>query len=154
MRRVLVSSCLLGERVRFDGGAKPVQSLTLERWLREGLVVRACPELLGGLPVPRPPVELQPDGRVLDMHGVDRTAELERGAQAALALARESGVVCAVLKESSPSCGTHEVHGGRFDGVKVSGEGLAAKALREAGMRVFSEAELEEADAFLMGEAK
>lgn len=149
MKRVLVSSCLLGERVRYDGGAKPVQSAVLERWLQEGRVVRACPEVLGGLPVPRPPVELQPDGRVLDVNGVDRTAELLRGAEAALALARTQGVVCAVLKESSPSCGTHQVHSGTFDGKVIPGEGLAAKALRAAGIRVFSEAELELADALI-----
>jgi uncharacterized protein YbbK (DUF523 family) len=151
LRRVLVSACLLGERVRFDGALLPGPGALLSRWLSEGRVVAICPEVTGGLPVPRPPVELQPDGRVLNEQGQDVTAALQAGAAEAVRLGLANGVVCAVLKESSPSCGTSRVHDGSFRGREVPGEGLAAKALRRAGIAVFSEAQLGEADAVVRG---
>lgn len=151
-RRVLVSACLLGQRVRFDGALLPGPEGLLSRWLAEGRVVPVCPEVAGGLPVPRPPVELQADGRVLNAQGQDLTEALRAGAAEAVRLALESGAVCAVLKESSPSCGSRRVHDGTFSGRKVPGEGLAAQALRRAGVPVFSEEQLELADAVLRGD--
>ena len=67
MKRVLVSACLLGERVRYDGREKGVPSIRCSRaGSQKGRVVKVCPEVEGGLPVPRPPAERQPDGRVAD----------------------------------------------------------------------------------------
>lgn len=147
MRKVLVSACLLGERVRYDGAARPDASPVLARWLAEGRVVPVCPEVLGGLPVPRPPAEAQPDGRVVTSSGHDVTAAFQRGAAAALALARAHHLAVAVLKEGSPSCGSGFVYDGTFARVPVpGGEGVTARALRAAGVQVFSEREWEAAD--------
>src|SRR5690625_4900898 len=60
VRRVLVSSCLLGGRVRFDGRAKTVDDAIVDRWRAERRIVAHCPEVSGGLPVPRPPAEIEP----------------------------------------------------------------------------------------------
>jgi uncharacterized protein YbbK (DUF523 family) len=147
--RVLVSACLLGERVRYDGRSKPAAHPVLQRWLAEGRVVSVCPEVFGGLPVPRPPAEQQPDGRVVDVHGADRTQAFRRGAERAVAEARSSGATVAVLKKHSPSCGRALVHDGSFSDRLVPGEGVAAKALREAGVQVFDEDQWDEAAAFL-----
>jgi uncharacterized protein YbbK (DUF523 family) len=149
LRRVLVSACLLGERVRYDGTVKPVREAILARWISEGRVIPVCPEVAGGLPVPRPPVELQPDHRLLDLEGADRSAEFIRGAAEALRLAQAGEVAFAVLKESSPSCGPSLIHDGSFQGRQIPGAGLTARALRAAGFQVFSEAQLEDADALL-----
>ena len=51
MEPVLVSACLLGEAVRFDGGDMRSDHAILQRWLKEGRVVSVCPEVAGGLPV-------------------------------------------------------------------------------------------------------
>lgn len=152
MKKVLVSACLLGERVRYDGRDKRVASDVLARWVEEGRVVPLCPEVEGGLAVPRSPAELQADGRVRTERGADVTAEFSRGAAAALAEARRHGVALAVLKEGSPSCGTREIYDGTFSKQRVRGEGMTAKALRLAGVPVYSELELDDADEYLRGQ--
>ena len=147
---VLVSACLLGERVRFDGSGRAVASPHLERWRREGRLIPVCPEVAGGLPVPRPPAELQPDGRVIDITGADLTEAFRRGAEAALTMSRGGqGSPLAILKEGSPSCGSARIHDGRFSGAMIPGQGVTAWLLRERGVAVFSEAQIEEAAAFL-----
>ncbi|WP_434571131.1 DUF523 domain-containing protein [Pseudomonas sp. Z3-8] len=153
MQKILVSRCLLGHRVRYDGGASgPFDPL--QHWLDEGRVVPLCPEVAGGLPTPRPAAEI-PGGqgaRVLDgnaavitTEGEDVSAQFLSGAYQALALVREHGIRIAVLKANSPSCGNLLTYDGTFSGVKVSGEGVTAALLKRNGVRVFSELELAEA---------
>jgi uncharacterized protein YbbK (DUF523 family) len=155
MHKVLVSRCLLGHPVRYDGGSHGPLGL-LERWQAEGRLVALCPEVAGGLPTPRPAAEI-PGGQgamvldgvasVLTRDGVDVTAAFRLGAEAALALVREHGIRVAVLKARSPSCGNRENYDGSFSGTRVAGEGVTAAALRRAGVLVFSEEELDAAEA-------
>lgn len=137
--KVLVSACLLGEPCRYDGRSEPCgRVIALGRTAGVELVP-ACPEQLGGLPTPRTASELQPDGRVVDRDGVDRTAAFRAGAEAALAIAHANGCTHAILKENSPSCGVSHVHDGTFTGRLVPGEGVTAATLRHAGLTVQSE---------------
>ncbi len=55
----------------------------------------------------------------------------------------------ALLKESSPSCGSLRVYDGRFAGARVSGQGVTTALLRRAGVRVFGEDRIAEAVACL-----
>jgi uncharacterized protein YbbK (DUF523 family) len=150
MEKILVSRCLLGHRVRYDGGAHgPFDQLG--QWLVEGRVVALCPEVAGGLPTPRPPAEI-PGGQgvqvldgtalVLTEAGEDVTAAFLDGANQALALVQQHGIRVAVLKSRSPSCGNRETYDGSFAGQRVSGEGVTAALLRRAGVQVFNEEEL------------
>jgi uncharacterized protein YbbK (DUF523 family) len=157
MQKILVSRCLLGHRVRYDGGANGPFAL-LQRWQAEGRVVVLCPEVAGGLPTPRPAAEIPSgqgaqvlDGRlpVLTIDGDEVTAAFVAGAEQALALVRQHGIRLALLKARSPSCGNRENYDGSFGGVKVAGEGVTAAALRRAGVQVFSEEELPAAEAAL-----
>ncbi|MEO3788437.1 DUF523 domain-containing protein [Actinocorallia sp. B10E7] len=148
MERVLVSGCLLGQPVRYDGKAKTNSSDILARWRTEGRVVPFCPELAGGLGVPRPPAELQA-GRVITVNGQDVTDAFTRGAELALAAARNAGARIAVLKEGSPSCGSGLIADGTFGGGKIPGEGLTTALLRAHGITVFNEEQFEAADALL-----
>ena len=157
MHKVLVSRCLLGHAVRYDGGSHGPLAL-LERWQHEGRIVPLCPEVAGGLPTPRPAAEI-PGGQgaavldgevaVLTRDGLDVSGAFLKGADAALALVREHGIKLAVLKARSPSCGNHENYDGSFSGTRVAGEGVTAAALRRAGVQVFNEAELDAAQAEL-----
>jgi len=52
--KILISACLLGQPVRYDGQSKDIENTILELWKSEGLLVPVCPEVSGGLPVPRP----------------------------------------------------------------------------------------------------
>lgn len=158
MEKVLVSACLLGEPVRWDGRGAALRSDALARWEREGRIVPFCPETAGGLPIPRPPAEivggsgadvLAGRAAVRTREGEEVTAPFLLGAEAALRRARLEGIRVAVLKERSPSCGSHRIYDGSFSGMRVGGEGVTAALLRQAGVRVFSEEQIVEADELL-----
>lgn len=157
MQKILVSRCLLGHKVRYDGAASgPFDQLAA--WQAEGRVVAICPEVSGGLPTPRPPAEISGgqgvevwEGRaqVLTAEGEDFSAAFLEGARQALALVQRHTIRMAVLKANSPSCGNLLTYDGTFSGVKVSGEGVTAALLKQHGVQVFSELELTEAAAAL-----
>jgi len=105
MKRVLVSACLLGERVRYDGREKSSPHPVLTRWLAEGRVVKVCPEVEGGLPVPRPPAEQQRDGRVLTDTGLDVTDAFTRGGAEALRLVHEHRIEVACSRKAARPVG-------------------------------------------------
>lgn len=142
---ILVSACLLGEPCRYDGRAKPcaaVQALAEQHRL-----VPVCPEVLGGLPTPRLPSELQHTEaglRVVNAEGGDVTAAFERGAEIACKLAEDEDCAVAVLKSGSPSCGSETVYDGTFTGRLRRGEGVAAARLREQGVTVVDEEHLKD----------
>ena len=158
--KVLVSACLLGEPVRHDGRDKGCADAVLHRWRMEGRVVGFCPELAGGLSVPRPPAEIEEGrggsavlaglARVRTNLGADVSAKFISGAQQALALARRHDIRIAVLKESSPSCGSGRIYAGQFNGSAVTDSGVTTALLRAHGIQVFSELELAAADACLL----
>jgi uncharacterized protein YbbK (DUF523 family) len=159
MEYVLVSACLLGEAVRYNGGDMRCDDDILQRWLREGRVVSVCPEVAGGLPVPRPRAEiargaggmqvLAGSASVFDSNGRDVSAFLVHGAEQALERARAMRIRIAVLKEGSPSCGTGFTFDGSFSDTRLPNRGVTAALLQQAGIDVFSEGRLAEADALL-----
>lgn len=148
MVKILVSACLLGAPVRPDGSDKRSHHPVLQRWVDEGRVVSLCPEMLGGLGTPRPPAEIVAK-RVVTRDGDDVTAAFEAGANIVAGEARHHGIRVAVLKEGSPSCGSSFIYDGTFSRTRVAGEGVTAALLRERGIAVFSEDEIEAADAFV-----
>ena len=106
-------------------------------------MIPACPEMLGGLGTPRPPAEKTGD-RILTREGRDVTDAFERGAHAVAELAGDE-VRVAILKENSPSCGSSFVYDGTFSGAKIPGEGVTAALLRQRGIAVFSDEQLDAA---------
>jgi uncharacterized protein YbbK (DUF523 family) len=136
----LVSACLLGVACNHRGGASP--SSAVAALAAQSRLVAVCPEVAGGLPVPRVAAEIQADGRVRSADGADVTDFYRRGAAQAVALARATGAQLAVLKARSPSCGCHQVYDGSFSRTLRSGEGVTAAALRAAGIEVISEEDL------------
>ncbi|CAM2006024.1 DUF523 domain-containing protein [Acanthopleuribacter pedis] len=157
MQRILISSCLVGEKVRHDGRDKLNGHPHLIRWQNEGRLVPFCPEIAGGLPIPRPPAEIQGgdgaavlrgDAVVETNAGNNVTAAFVSGAEQALALAKKEGVTMAVLKAKSPSCGVGMIYDGGFNGTQIPGSGVTATLLEQNGIRVFHENQLDEAGAF------
>lgn len=153
LHKVLVSACLLGQPVRYDGRASGHPDI-LQGWQREGRVIPLCPEVAGGLSTPRPAAEipggqgravLEGQAQVLTVQGEDVTAAFVQGARLALALVQRHGIGIAVLKSGSPSCGNLLTYDGTFSGSKVPGEGVTTALLRQAGVQVFSELELDAA---------
>lgn len=134
MMKVLVSACLLGEACRYDGKSK---SQELPRGMEYYPI---CPEVEGGLSIPRDPAEKAGDV-VMTKKGMDVTEAFVRGAQAALELAQKEGIKYALLKENSPSCGVHCIYDGSFSGRLLPGAGVTTDLLRQAGVKVFNEKE-------------
>lgn len=148
MKKILVSACLLGERCRYDGRSKSCDHPLLLKWKSEGRLITVCPEVDGGLPVPREPCERK-NGGLFTESGKSFTEEYRRGAQAALKTAYENDVLLCILKERSPSCGVNEIYDGSFSGRRINGEGVAAELLRERGFAVFSENDIDAAGEML-----
>jgi len=148
---LLVSACLLGMCTACDGGSRPHPAL--QAWAAQGCVVPVCPEVAGGLPVPRLPAEIQGgdgadvlDGRarVVTASGEDVTAQYLVGARAALEAARRFGLCRAVLKARSPSCGVGQVYDGTFTHRLRPGDGVMAALLKREGITVHSKEEVGE----------
>jgi uncharacterized protein YbbK (DUF523 family) len=147
---ILVSACLIGERVRYDGRVLPVADEWLRRWNRQGRLLAFCPEVGGGLPVPRQRAEIVGGGgdavfdgaaRVVAQDGKDITAAFVGGAGKAFALCQALAIRLAVLSESSPSCGSATIYDGSFAGTKIAGMGVTSALLRKHGIRVFNQHE-------------
>ena len=161
MERVLVSACLLGSHVRYNGSYRFNNHPVLTRWQAEGRVVQICPEVAAGFSTPRPPAEirgaagavLRGQGQVVEQTGNDVTALYLEAGQIALELARETGCRYAVLTDGSPSCGSSFVYDGSFSGKRVGGHGTTTALLEANGIRVFSEDNIAELDDLLNGSA-
>ena len=151
--KILISACLLGQPVRYDGQSKESQHPTLVRWHEEGRLVPVCPEVSGGLPVPRPAAEiagiadevLTGRDRVKTENDEDVGLFYTSGAQHALILCRQQNIRVAILKENSPSCGSSQVYDGSFSQKLVSGAGITTTLLRQNGIHVFNEHEIDTA---------
>ncbi|MDT0161342.1 MULTISPECIES: DUF523 domain-containing protein [Bacillus] len=148
---LLVSSCLAGLEVRYNGTHCLQENIC--QLIDQKKAVSICPELLGGLPVPREPAEiiggdggdvLDGRARIIEKSGRDVTELYINGAYAALKKAEELQVSAVVLKEFSPSCGSSVIYNGEFTGRKVAGDGVTSALLKRNGIRVVSDRELEE----------
>lgn len=143
---ILVSACLLGESCRYNGQGYQLPHFVES--LQKYKVIPICPEVLGGLSVPRPPCEIKAgDGNgvwqktagVFTESGLDRTAAFQRGARKALAIADKSGAKLAILKDNSPSCGSNQIYDGSFCNRKADGVGVTTALLQKQGIRVMAE---------------
>ena len=135
---LLISACLLGLACRYDGRSVPLDAAALEQLKARWNLVPVCPEILGGLPTPRPPAERR-DGGVFTESGTDVTAQYARGAGESVRLAAFFGCKAALLKARSPSCGSGEVYDGTFTGTLTPGDGIFVRLLKEAGVPVCTE---------------
>lgn len=138
--KILVSACLLGHCVRYDGKVKEIDS-KIKKLCEEYDVIPICPEVDGGLPIPRPKNEIVGD-KVLNINNENVTDYFVSGAKKALEIAIQNNVKKAVLKQNSPSCGTKTVYNGKFEGVKIKGMGITAKYLSQNGIKVLGEDDL------------
>ncbi len=144
MKTVLVSSCLLGEPVRYDGKPKYIEHSFLTTLKNANQLISVCPEIIGGLPIPRPAAEIKAD-KVINIVQVDVTEQFENGAKQVLELLFKHQIKMAILKARSPSCGNLEVYDGNFCNQIVPGAGITAKLLIKNGCMVFNEEQIDNA---------
>lgn len=158
MKKILISACLLGERVRYDGNSLLKSSDIIQEWIDQGIVVSVCPEVSAGMSIPRAPAEISGgDGNdvisgevaVIEENGVNVTDLFVAGANNALSLCIKNEIKIAVLAEFSPSCGSSSIYNGDFSGTKINGFGVTTALLVSNGISVFSQYQLEEANKLL-----
>ena len=128
---ILVSACLLGENCKYNGGNNRNERVL--RYVQGHEVIPVCPEVLGGLPCPRKPVEWVGE-RVLTRDGDDCTENFRIGVQRALEVIADQQVDLAILQSRSPTCGVKQSYDGTFSGVRIDGQGALAKALAARGI--------------------
>jgi uncharacterized protein YbbK (DUF523 family) len=145
---IIVSACLLGYKCRYNGKSSYFPILVSS--LKQYQVIPVCPEVLGGLPIPRPPLEISNgDGNgvwagsalVLNEQGANFTSEFQKGALNVLKLCRKHEIKMAILKEKSPSCGSNQIYDGTFSKRIIPGSGVTASLLKNEGIEVISEQE-------------
>ncbi|MCD8492419.1 MAG: DUF523 domain-containing protein [Geovibrio sp.] len=154
MKKFLLSSCLAGENVRYDGGNNKIENEVFRGLIDQGLAVFVCPEVDAGLPAPRRPCEIKGEGggkavlegrgEVYGDDGQKLTEPFVKGAHMTLQKALEHGCTAAMLKHRSPSCGSTLIYDGSFSGVKINGRGVTAELLAANGVKLFSEETLED----------
>jgi len=158
INKILVSACLMGFKIRYNGSEKAQIVDTLARWQQEQRLVVHCPELAAGLPTPRPPAEIfaadgkdvmQERARIIENTGQDVTEHYQLAAWMALRAAQESGCTAALLTDGSPTCGSQFIYDGSFTGQRKSGMGVAATLLTEHGIKVFADTQLAELVAWI-----
>lgn len=141
MINVLVSACLMGENCKYNGGNNYVKDIELIK--TKANLVSVCPEVDGGLSVPRSPSEIRGE-RVVAKSGEDVTEYFVKGAELALETAKKHSCKIALLKAKSPSCGTGMVYDGSFEGVLCEGDGVTALLLKKNGIKVLNETQIDE----------
>lgn len=129
--KILVSACLTGENCKYSGGNNFCAELA--ELGKVHTLIPVCPEVLGGLPIPRAPGEIV-DGVVRNRDGRSVDEEYRRGAALALEIGLREGAQLAILQSRSPSCGVKEIYDGSFSGRKIPGQGVFAALLTEAGI--------------------
>ena len=139
MERILISACLVGDNVKYDGGNN--KNPLIEKLLEKYELVPFCPEVEGGLPTPRHPSEQRGEQVVNDIDE-DVTDEFNKGADLALNICLYLKITKAILKERSPSCGVHSIYDGTFSHKVIPGSGVTAALLKRKGIEVYSEDEI------------
>lgn len=140
MEKILISACLVGDKVKYDGRSN--YSDKVQALLEKYELVPFCPEVEGGLSIPRKPSERVKD-RVKMENGKDVTKNYEKGAELALNICLYLGIKIAILKENSPSCGSSQIYDGTFSHKLIKGEGVTTELLRKKGIKVISEEEID-----------
>lgn len=159
MQFILISMCILGAKVRYNATDSSCADDRIQRWSNEGRLIAVCPEVMAGLPTPRPATEIQAgDGNsvltgkstIIDKDKFDYTDAYLRGANIALELVEKHKIRMAILKDGSPSCGRTFIYDGSFSGETKQGIGATTALLEKHGVKVFSETQLDQAEQYLL----
>ncbi len=144
---IFISACLLGMPCRYDGGSKPLPDL-VKLINKNQIIIPFCPEIQGGLVIPRLPAEiidgdgtmaLKGKARVVNEKGEDYTEQFLNGAKAVLKMANDLKPKLIILKSKSPSCGMGKIYDGSFSGSLKQGDGVTAALLKQANFKVCTE---------------
>jgi len=144
--RFVVSACLAGIDCTFKG--KNNLSKKVRKLFEDGAAIAICPEVAGGLGVPRERSEifqgggfevLNNEAKVLSFSGEDRTFSYIRGAAKIAGIVKRLGIKRAILKSDSPSCGSGRIYDGTFSGRFRRSDGVLTAMLKRDGIKIYNE---------------
>ena len=138
--KVLVSACLLGENCKYDGGNN--LNASVMAYIRDKEVIPVCPEVMAGLGCPRTPIEIV-NGVVMDSNGNSVDTAIRGAVEKALEQIAGEEISCAILQSRSPTCGVNQIYDGTFSRKRISGSGVFAQALKDAGIKVIDVEDIE-----------
>ena len=124
--KIVCSACLLGADCKYDGGNNYSEKLASFIRKHECQVIPVCPEVMGGLSVPRIPCEIR-NGKVCNRNGEDVHEAFVQGARNALQVVKNENPDRVILQSRSPSCGCKEVYDGTFSGKRIQGQGICCR---------------------------
>jgi len=148
MATILVSSCLLGLKTRYDGSdnySQPVIDYIRKNRLTP---IPVCPEQLAGLSTPRSKcwfsrgdgeAVLSGNGELSNEEGKDVTESFLFGADETLKIALLTDCKMAILQQRSPSCGSQKIY---LNDELVDGVGVTTALLKKNGLKVFGDDDL------------
>ena len=144
-KNLLVSSCLLGYHVKYNGLHNQIENNFLKKLSQKYRLFPLCPEVEGGLPTPRIPCEIVAINpiKVVNQNQVDKTLEFTKGATITLDFCKKNNITLALLKSNSPSCSNRYIYDGTFSSKKIKGMGITAKLLQDNGIKVLNEDEIQ-----------
>lgn len=131
--KILVSACLLGENCKYNGGNN--FSPAVAKFVKGREVLAICPEMIAGMGCPRTPMEIV-DGVLMDQNGKNVDAAMRKAVAQTLEQIGREEIQCAILQSRSPTCGVNQIYDGSFSGKRISGSGIFAQALKNAGYQV------------------
>jgi len=145
---ILASACLAGEKCRYNGEHRlnPI----IEKLHKKGKVLCVCPEVLGGLSMPRLPCEIiggnaqdvfEGKTKVVNLAQEDMTAQILSGCYKALELAKKDKIRLAVLKDKSVACAVKNIYDGTFQKKLIPGKGILTVLLKKEGIKVVDSTE-------------
>lgn len=133
---IVCSACLAGMACKYNGATNNTD-LRIIKLIEQGKAIPVCPEMLGGLSVPRIPCEIR-DKRVINAEGEDKTEAFVLGAKRALAISKAVDARIAILMPRSPSCGMGQIYDGTFSKTLIDGDGLFVQLLKQNHIEVVS----------------
>lgn len=137
---IAVSACLVGKNTKYNGQNNYNQAVI--DYLKDKEYIIFCPEVLGGLPIPRLPSERQKD-KVINSNNIDVTNNFIIGAKKALDIIRNNHVETIIVKSNSPSCGYKSIYDGTFKGHLITGNGVFVDMVLKEKINILTELDIE-----------
>ena len=138
--KVIVSACLMGENCKYDGGNNYTPAVA--EFLKGKEVIPVCPEMLAGLGCPRTSIEIV-NGVVMDRNGNSVDGAIRGAVAQLMEMLKKEEIQCAILQSRSPTCGVNQIYDGSFSHIRITGSGVFAQALKDAGYQVIDVEDIE-----------
>lgn len=134
-----ISKCLCGYDCTYRGDSNRIEALELID--KKGEAVLICPEVLGGLSIPRDPAEIVSEEPlcVETVNVKNVTKEYVEGAQRALDILKAFDIDYVILKSRSPSCGLNHIYDGSFSHRVIDADGIFVRLLKKEGYKIYTE---------------